>query len=57
MALFKELCNRDKCRDPELAAHTFVGTVRKAETTYKGNYQEPPSQVRIVDFARTKEFR
>jgi len=38
MALFKELYNREQCRDPELAAHTFVGTVKKDEVTYKGNY-------------------
>jgi len=29
MALFKELWNYEKCREPELAAHNFVGTVRK----------------------------
>lgn len=57
MALFKELWNRDKCREPELAAHTFVGTVRKGELTYRGNYQEPPKDIEIVDFGRTKEFR
>lgn len=58
MALFKELYNRDKCRDPDLAAHTFVGTVRKNETTSHGNYQEPPALMdKIVDFGRTQEFR
>ena len=57
MALFKELWNRDKCREPELAAHTFIGTVRKEEITYRGNYQEPPAAIEIVEFSRTKEFR
>ena len=57
MALFSQLWNRDKCREPELAAHTFTGTVKKSETTYRGNYQEPPQNIDIVDFARTKDFR
>jgi len=57
MALFKELWNKDKCREPELAAHSFVGTVRKEEVTYKGNYQEPPKEIEIVKFDRSKEFR
>jgi len=29
MTLFEQLWNKDKCREPELAAHTFVGTVKK----------------------------
>lgn len=57
MTLFKELWNKDKCREPELAAHTFVGTVKSDQTTHKGNYQEPPSEIEIVEFGRTKEFR
>ena len=57
MALFKELYNRDTCREPELAAHTFVGTVKKDEVTYKGNYQEPPEDIKIIQYGRTKEFR
>ncbi len=38
MSLFKELYNRDKCREPELAAHVFTGTVNKNERTFRGNY-------------------
>jgi hypothetical protein len=58
MALFKDLYNRDKCREPELAAHTFIGTVRKSETTCNGNYQEPPAEMdQIVNFGRSQEFR
>jgi hypothetical protein len=45
MALFKDLYNREKCREPEHAAHTFIGTVRKSETTCHGNYQEPPAEI------------
>ena len=37
-ALFSELWNYESCRDPELAAHSFVGTVQKEEYTYKGNF-------------------
>jgi hypothetical protein len=57
MALFKQLWNKDTCREPELAAHTFVGTVKKDQTTSRGNYQEPPKEIDIVDFGRTQEFR
>jgi hypothetical protein len=56
-ALFKTLWNRDTCREPELAAHTFVGTVKKDEVTYKGNYQEPPENIEIIEYGRTKEYR
>lgn len=38
MALFKELWNKDKCREPELAAHTFVGTAKKDVRTHTGKY-------------------
>jgi hypothetical protein len=58
MALFKELYNKDKCRDPELAAHSFIGTVRKSEITSHGNFQEPPSGMdKLVEFGRSDEFR
>jgi len=37
-ALFKELWNKEKCRDPELAAHSFVGTIKKDEVNPKGGF-------------------
>ena len=37
-AMFKTLYNRDTCRDPELAAHSFVGTIKKDEQTARGNF-------------------
>ena len=49
--------NYEKCREPELAAHTFVGTVHPDEKTFKGNFQEPSPNIAIVEFERTKEFR
>ena len=55
--LFEQLWNWDKCREPEHAAHSFVGTVRQQEVTFKGNFQEPPEGIEIVKFERTKEFR
>ena len=58
MALYKELYNRDTCRDPELAAHSFIGTVNQVEKTPRGNFQEPPTGMdQLVTFGRTKEFR
>lgn len=48
MTLFKSLWNKDKCREPELAAHTFIGTEKKDVKTYLGKYQEPPAEVEIV---------
>jgi adenylate kinase len=58
MALFKELYNRDTCREPELAAHSFVGTVKKSEKTPAGNFQMAPTGLdRLVEFGRTKDFR
>lgn len=58
LSLFKELYNREKCREPDWAAHSFVGTVNKDEKTPAGAFQEPPEGIdRLVEFGRTKEFR
>ena len=57
-AMFKELWNKDKVREPERAAHTFVGTVRKEERNARDGYQEPPEGIdKFIDFERTMEFR
>ena len=57
-ALFKELWNRDKVREPDRAAHTFVGTVRKEERNARGGYQEPPDGFeKFIKYERTQEFR
>jgi len=58
LALFKELWNKDKVREPEWAAHSFVGTIKKNETNPKGGFQEtPPGIDQFVSMERTKEFR
>lgn len=57
-AMFKQLWNRDTCREPELAAHSFVGTIKKDEVTAAGNFQEAPEGIdKFVTFERTAEFR
>jgi len=57
-AMFKELWNKDKVREPEKAAHTFVGTVRKEERNARDGYQEPPEGIeKFIEFERTEEFR
>ena len=57
-ALFKELWNKDICRDPELAAHRFVGTIKKDEKTARGAFEEPPVGIqKFVEFERSQEFR
>ena len=38
MALFKELWNKEQCRDPDFAAHTFVGTIKEDERTFDGQF-------------------
>jgi hypothetical protein len=38
MTLFRELYNRDKCREPEHAAHTFIATVKNSERTASNSY-------------------
>ena len=37
-ALFKELWNYEQCRQPEIAAHTFLGTVKKDQKTARGAF-------------------
>ena len=56
--MFKELWNKDKVREPDRAAHTFVGTVRKEERNARDGYQEPPDGFeKFIKFERTQEFR
>ena len=57
--MFKELWNKDQpLREPERAAHTFTGTVRKEEKNARDGYQEPPGGFeKFVSFSRTQEFR
>ena len=50
LALFKQIWNLETCREPELAAHSFIGTVKSNETNYNGQFQEPPEGIEIVDF-------
>lgn len=40
--LFKELWNKEKCRDPELAAHSFYGTIKSDERNMHGAFEEAP---------------
>jgi len=58
LALFKELWNKDKVREPEWASHSFVGTIKDDEKNPRGGFQEtPPGIDQFVTMERTKEFR
>ena len=57
-ALFKELWNYETCREPAIAAHKFIGTIKKDEKTARGAFQEPDKKFeKFVEFSRSKEFR
>jgi hypothetical protein len=36
--LFNELYNYDTCREPDIAAHNFIGTIKKDEKTARGGF-------------------
>jgi hypothetical protein len=55
--LFKELWNRENCREPEVAAHSFIGTVKKDERKPTGAFEEPDQRIQLTGFERSKEFR
>jgi hypothetical protein len=36
--MFNELYNYDTCREPDIAAHKFIGTIKKDEKTARGGF-------------------
>lgn len=56
--MFNELYNYDTCREPDIAAHKFIGTIKKDEKTARGGFQEPDKKItNFVEFERSQTFR